>query len=201
MKLAPSRSAPVSASLFAMALAICGSNAFAYDWLQFNGNPQHDGNNTREVRLDASNVSQLTRSYQITLPASADGAPVFLEQVATASGVKDLLFVNTTQGHIYALNAQTGATVWNKQFTFSAAGMSGSPAIDPNRQFVYSYGREGYVHKLLVGDGSEVLTGGWPQLVTLKPSVETASSARFGSTPACENSDPASTYWPCWAPM
>jgi voltage-gated potassium channel len=31
--------------------------------------------------------------------------------------------------------------------------------------------------------------------------VVTASSARLRSTPACENSDPASTYWPCCAPM
>ena len=165
-------------------LAICtsASSAFAYDWLQFNGNAQHDGNNRLETRLDASNVSQLTRSYQITLPATADGAPVFLEQVTTPSGVKDLLFVNTTQGHIIALDAATGGTVWSKQYTFSAAPASSSPAIDPNRQFVYTYGREGYAHKLAVGDGTEVLTGGWPQLITLKPSVEKASSALATAT-------------------
>lgn len=179
--------ARLQAFLAAGACAACASTAFAYDWLQFNGNPQHDGNNTREVRLGASNVSQLTRSYQVTLPAVADGAPVFLEQVTTASGVKDLLFVNTTQGHILALNAQTGATVWSKQFAFSSAATSTSPAIDPNRQYVYTYGREGYVHKLLVGDGSEVLTGGWPQLVTLKPSVEKVSSALATATIAGTN--------------
>ncbi len=177
----------LQAFLAAGACAACASTTFAYDWLQFNGNPQHDGNNTREVRLGASNVSQLTRSYQVTLPAVADGAPVFLEQVTTASGVKDLLFVNTTQGHILALNAQTGATVWSKQFAFSSAATSTSPAIDPNRQYVYTYGREGYVHKLLVGDGSEVLTGGWPQLVTLKPAVEKVSSALATATVAGTN--------------
>src|SRR5664279_5339813 len=88
------------ALLCAAAMAVCTSNALAYDWLQFNGNPQHDGNNTREVRLGATNVSQLTRSYHIPLPAVAEGAPVFLEQVTTAAGVKDLLFVTTNQGHI-----------------------------------------------------------------------------------------------------
>ena len=129
----------------------------------------------------------MTRSYQVTLPAAADGAPVFLEQVTTASGVKDLLFVNTTQGHILAVNAQTGAIVWSKQFAFSSAATSTSPAIDPNRQYVYTYGREGYVHKLLVGDGSEVLTGGWPQLVTLKPAVEKVSSALATATVAGTN--------------
>jgi hypothetical protein len=187
MTLRQLKSAHLQAFLAAGALAACASNVLAYDWLQFNGNPQHDGNTTREVRLDASNVNQLTRSYQSTLPAVADGAPVFLEQVTTASGVKDLLFVNTTQGHILALNAQTGATVWSKQFAFSSAATSTSPAIDPNRQYVYTYGREGYVHKLLVGDGSEVTTGGWPQLVTLKPAVEKVSSALATATVAGTN--------------
>jgi outer membrane protein assembly factor BamB len=151
--------------------------ASAYDWLQFNGNAQHDGNNTREVRLSASNVNQLTRHYQIALPASADGVPVFLEQVTTPAGVKDLLFVTTDQGHILALDASTGATVWSHQFAFSAAPASSSPAIDPNRRYVYSYGREGFVHKFQVGDGTEIVTGGWPQLVTLKPNVEKVSSS------------------------
>lgn len=169
----------------ALALGACASSAFAYDWLQFNGNAQHDGNNTGETRLGASNVSQLTRTLHVALPASADGAPVFLEQVTTAAGLQDLLFVNTTQGHIYALNAQTGATVWNKQYSFSSAGMSTSPAIDPNRQFVYTYGREGYLHKLQVGDGTEVLVAGvWPQLVTYKPGVEKVSSALATATVA-----------------
>ena len=121
MPLSRSRYSRPHALLCATALAVCASNALAYDWLQFNGNPQHDGNNTREVRLGAGNVNLLTRSYQVTLPALADGAPVFLEQVTTASGVKDLLFVNSTLGHILALNAQTGATVWSKQFPFSSA--------------------------------------------------------------------------------
>jgi len=178
------RSVPCNAMLCALVLSTYATGALAYDWLQFNGNPQHDGNNTREVRVGAANVSQLTRSYQVTLPALADGAPVFLDQVTTPSGVKDLLFVNTTLGHILALNAQTGATVWSKQFAFSTSPISTSPAIDPNRQFVYTYGREGSVHKLQVGDGSEVVTGGWPQLVTLKPAVEKVSSALATATVA-----------------
>src|SRR5262249_5300431 len=52
-----------------------------------------------------------------------------------------------------------------------------SPAIDPNRQYVYSYGLDGYAHKYRVGDGLEVIGGGWPQVVTRKPGVEKVSSA------------------------
>src|SRR5205823_394305 len=52
-----------------------------------------------------------------------------------------------------------------------------TPAIDPNRQYVYAYGLDGCVHKYQVGDGTEITSGactssGWPELATLKPSTE-----------------------------
>ena len=59
----------------------------------------------------------------------------------------------------------------------SACYTTSSPAIDPNRLYVYSYGLDGYVHKYQVGDGNEILTGGWPQLATLKGYDEKGSSA------------------------
>ena len=86
-----------------------------YDWLQYNGNPQHTGNNTLETSLGASDVAQLTRKFQVTLPAVADGAPVYLASVSTPSGVRDVLFVTTRDGRIIALDGQTGATLWSKQ--------------------------------------------------------------------------------------
>jgi outer membrane protein assembly factor BamB len=44
-----------------------------------------------------------------------------------------------------------------------------TPAIDPNRQYIYTYGLDGYAHKYQVATGAEVIGGGWPQLATLKP--------------------------------
>ena len=49
------------------------------------------------------------RRIGVTLLATADGAPVFLEGVTTPSGIKDLLFVTTRDGRIIALDAQNGA--------------------------------------------------------------------------------------------
>jgi len=161
-------------------------DTLAYDWLQFNGDASHPGNNALEKSLGAANVATLAKRYQITLPAVADGAPVLARGVATASGKKDLLFLTTKAGHIVALNAANGATVWSHQngpgaCTINNVGgpcfTTSSPAIDPNRAFVYSYGLDGYVHKYRIGDGTEVLTGGWPQLGTLKGFDEKGSSA------------------------
>jgi hypothetical protein len=153
----------------------------AYDWLQMNGDPQHSGNNTRETVLGPSNVTQLTFLFQATLPSAADGAPVLLTGVSTVNGTQDLLFVTTKAGLVLALDASTGAQVWSKPHTGTGQTNS-SPAIDPNRLFVYSYGLDGYVHKHQVGDGTEITTGGWPELVTLKGGVEKIAPALATAT-------------------
>ncbi len=159
----------------------------AYDWLQFNGDPQHSGNNTRETILNVSNVVSLTNLFQVGLPAIADGAPVYLNSVSTNSGTIDLIVVTTTAGDIVALNAHTGAQVWSRSHPAGSCNINqvlgntcyttSSPVIDPNRLYVYSYGLDGKVHKHQVGDGSEIMTGGWPEIATLKPEDEKGSSA------------------------
>lgn len=169
-----------------MALAVA-SSAAAYDWLQFNGDAAHSGNNILESALDRDTVSALGLKFQVALPAATDGAPVLLQGVATSSGVRDLLFVTTKAGHVVALDARVGSIVWSHLYgpgtctinngLAAACYTTSSPAIDPNRLYVYSYGLDGYVHKLQVADGVEITTGDWPQLATLKGFDEKGSSA------------------------
>jgi hypothetical protein len=149
----------------------------AYDWPQFGFNSRHSSDNTQESVITASNVSSLQRFLHVSLPSTADGAPVFLSNVATAAGIKSLVFVTTKAGHIMALDWRTGATVWSHQNNSGPKYTTSSPAIDPNRQYVYSYGLDGHVHKYQVGDGHEIIDVNWPELATLKPSVEKGSSA------------------------
>ncbi len=159
------------------------------DWLQFNGDPSHSGSNTQENRISVNNVGQLTLLFQVALPGVADGSPVYLSTVNTPSGVRDLIFVTTRSGYIATLDAHSGASIWSKQYGADGCLINNnpsrnepcyttsSPAIDPNRKYIYSYGLDGYVHKYSVGDGAEILTGGWPELTTLKDYDEKGSSA------------------------
>jgi len=172
------------------------AKAYMYNWLQFNGDASHSGSNLLDRRISTSNVAQLQKLFQVTLPGIADGAPAYLSNVSTPSGFHNVLFVTTRAGHIGALDAYTGALLWSKQY--GPAGClinnnptrnepcytTSSPAVDPNLNYVYSYGLDGYVHKFAVGDGTEVQTGGWPELTTLKGYDEKGSSALSIATAA-----------------
>lgn len=156
-----------------------------YDWMQFNGDPEHSGNNTLETTITPANISGLQKRFQISLPNMIPGAPVYLRDVATPSGVRNMLYATTEEGHIFAIDALSGAIIWSRQYPAGACRVNdglqpcyttSSPAIDPNRQYVYTYGLDGRVHKLQVGDGTEITGNGWPQLTTLKPFDEKGSS-------------------------
>jgi len=161
------------------------ARASGYDWLQFDGNAQHSGNNTMETAITPANVHTLTRLFQVSLPAVADGPPAYLSGVATANGTQDLLFLTTKDGQILARDAHTGAQLWSHQYGPNGCKINNGssdcyttsePAVDPNRQYVYNYGLDGKAHKYAVGDGTEVMTGGWPETATLKGYTEKGSS-------------------------
>jgi hypothetical protein len=154
----------------------CCGTAGAVDWLQWGYDPTHSGNNVDETTIDAGNVSQLTRRYQVTISAPANVAPVYASAIETPSGTKDLLFVTSQNGRLTAFDAADGSVVWSHD-TSGTPPTESSPAIDPNRQFVYGYGVDGKVHKYQIGDGTEITNGGWPQVATLKPNVEKGASA------------------------
>ena len=160
--------------------------ATAYDWVEFGFNAEHSGNDTLETTITSLNVNTLQKLFQVVLPDVADGAPAYLTSVNTPGGVQNLIFVTTRDGHIVARNAFTGSPVWSKQNGpgnckinngSTICYTTSSPAIDPNRQYVYSYGLDGYVHKYQVGDGTEITTGGFPELATRKGFDEKGSSA------------------------
>jgi hypothetical protein len=137
-----------------------------YDWLQFDFTPDKTGNNTLENTITLATVGSLKSLFvSPALKDNTDASPVLMTGVNTSGGVKDLVFIQGHTGRAFAFDANTGTLVWEKDFTSGSSGSTASaPAIDPNRLYVYVYGMDGFVHKLNVGDGSEVTGGGWPEL-------------------------------------
>ncbi len=164
-------------ALCAILISFLSRDVRATDWLQFGFDASHSGFNPEEGSI-ADHVESLQLLFQTPLPATPDGAPVFAKAIATAGGTRDMVFITTRGGHIVAIDAQSGEQIWMQQpATGPSTTTNSSPLIDPNRAYVYSYGLDGKVHKYTIADGVEVLVGGWPEVVTLKPDVEKASSA------------------------
>ena len=161
----------------------CAASSAAADWLQFGYDQAYSGFNRAETGYPTSTGNSIL--YHYALPAVVDSTPVYLSDVATPSGPKDLLFVVSTTGRLLALDARASSlnVLWSRQPTGAGLTTNSSPAIDPNRLYVYASALDGKVHKYLVGDGTEITTGGWPQVSTLKPSEEKlASSLSFATT-------------------
>ncbi|HKE46631.1 MAG TPA: PQQ-binding-like beta-propeller repeat protein [Rhodanobacteraceae bacterium] len=174
---------PILLRTVAVTLSSCTAVALAADWMQFGYDAAHTGYNPAETTIDTSNVANLATLYSVTLPASVDSAPVYLSNVDTPDGTRNLLFTLSESGRVMAIDAATGTEVWHATQTGHQP-TTASPAIDPSRQYVYSYGVDGYAHKYQVGDGTEITGSGWPQLITLKPSVEKgASGLTIAETP------------------
>jgi outer membrane protein assembly factor BamB len=152
-------------------------DALATDWPQWGFDPSHGANNTAETAVSAANVAQLEQKYAVALTDGINAAPVFAEAITTSAGMKDLLFTTAQSGRITALDAADGSVVWTKTTAGGNTPIESSPAIDPDRQYVYSYGADGKVHKYAIGTGNEVTSSGWPQTITLKPGVEKGASA------------------------
>jgi outer membrane protein assembly factor BamB len=175
----------------ALAVASIAPSAQAADWLQFGFDQAHSGANPQEKGYSVAGVNTPRWSVTIQPPGAtattpSDTTPVFLSGVATASGTKDLIFLITTAGHIVAFDAANGSVVWSHQPMLPLTTKhitTGSAAIDPSGQFVYAYALDGFVHKYQVGDGTEITTGGWPQLSTSKTAVEKGAAALAIASP------------------
>jgi len=156
--------------------------AHATDWLQFGYDSAHSGFNRAEAGYSTPTGNRAL--YHYALPGAAgtvDSAPIYLGNVATNAGTRNLLFVTTKNGTLVALDADSATlnTIWSKQPQAPSSSKiiaTGSAVIDPLLLYVYAYGFDGKVHKYQVGDGQEIGVDigdpHWPQVSTLKPGVE-----------------------------
>ena len=160
----------------------------AADWLQTGYDSAHSGFNPLESQLGPGNVASLSKITSWTLPDFVYGSGVLLENVATTQGYRNVLYATSQAGAVFAMDASSGAMLWSKTTGTTGWSIHPTPVIDPNRQFVYSYGADGKVHKFSAGSGDETIDSAWPELVTTKPDVEHgASGLTIGVTGAARD--------------
>jgi PQQ-like domain len=147
------------------------------DWPQFGWNVASSGAFPGPTGITAVNLSSLTR-MQVSLDGTVDASAIYLNGVTVNASTHDVFFVTTTYGKTIAVDATSGAILW--EYTPSGfAGWAGTaqittstPAADPNREYIYAAAPNGTVQKLAVADGHAV----WITSITLLPTYEKIAS-------------------------
>jgi len=108
---------PTLLRTIAVALSLGAGAATAADWMQFGYDAAHTGFNSAETTINASNVATLTTLYSVSIAAGVDSAPVYLSNVETPGGTKNLLFALSKNGRLMAIDASNGSEVWHATTT------------------------------------------------------------------------------------
>jgi outer membrane protein assembly factor BamB len=151
------------------------------DWLQFGFTDQRSDDEAGATAITAANLKHLARRT-VSLPGTADSSAIELHAITIRGSAHDVIVLSTTYGHTLAIDAHTGATLW--EFTPSDIGAyagsaqftTASPTADPDRRYVYVATPDGEIHKLVLATGREVRGEHWPARVTLNPTHEKLAS-------------------------
>ncbi len=148
------------------------------DWNTFDYNPQRSGVGPVNTGITAANL-HLLRRRTVALDGTVDSAAIELHAIRIDGRARDVIVVTTSYGHTLAIDAETGAKLWE----FAPADvarlqggpqiMTATPVADPDRAYVYAASPDGYVHKLQITSGRPV----WSTRVTFDPAHEKIEGA------------------------
>jgi outer membrane protein assembly factor BamB len=148
---------------------LLGQLAMAADWLTFGHDPQRTGWATEETKLTPQTVGNLELQWtasleNASLALSALTAPLVAENVNTSSGPKTLVYVAGSSNQLFAVDADTGKTVWQRKFQsyvnakaesfyLCPNAVNATPVIDRSQNLIFALGSDGRLLGLDLGTG------------------------------------------------
>jgi outer membrane protein assembly factor BamB len=184
---------------YAILIAACGGHAIAAsetgsagpptiasvpggDWMRFDYDAQRSGVGPANTGITAGNLRFLRRRV-VHLDGTVDSSPIELHAVAVRGQIRDVVIMTTSYGRTIALDAGTGAKLWEftprdiGAYEGSAQVTTATPIADPDRRFVYAASPDGLIRKLVVANGSEIRSSHWPARITFDASKEKIAAA------------------------
>jgi outer membrane protein assembly factor BamB len=154
------------------ALFVLAGAASAGDWLTFGGDSQRTGWARNETILTKQNVGRLKLEWKAKLgntPRELNSltVPVVIINLPMHRGFKDIAIVAGSSEKIWALDADNGKVLWDKQFTIEGAPknpnggwlcpfvLNATPVIDRASKTVYVLAGDGKLHGLNVFNGED----------------------------------------------
>ncbi|TAM60406.1 hypothetical protein EPN52_05065, partial [bacterium] len=145
------------------------------DWSTFGFDLARSGYNPNETTIGTSNVANLHQIWSLALGGTPIIAEPVLAQGVSIGGVsQNVLYVGTQGGLFSAVNADTGAVIWQKHLgttTYICSsfpfGIAGTATFDRKTNRVYVADGQDQLHALDMSTGAEA--GGWPATVATTP--------------------------------
>jgi outer membrane protein assembly factor BamB len=164
--------------IFCAVLLVCSTiPAHGQDWPTFGWNVGRTSAPNAATGLGMGIIGSLQRQ-QVQIDGTVDGSVIYLRGVTVRGSVHDAFFMTTTYGKTLAMDADTGAVLW--EFTppgyESLKGTyritNATPAADDDRAAIYAAAPDGMVRKLAVADGRVL----WATAITRLPEREKIAS-------------------------
>jgi len=147
-----------------------GSSSGTTDWDSFGVDLQRTGYNPSETTVGTNNVGSLQKLWSVNVGFGMVHEPVLASGVYVNSQATNILYAGSGAGStMYAINATTGAIVWQmavpsagyrcsrQNLTFS---IGETPAIDRGKNLLYFGDGHNQVHAVDLATGKEAY--GWP---------------------------------------
>ncbi len=148
------------------------------EWTTDSFSPQRDAWQRNETKLTVENAKDIRLLWKVktdnkTMGMQSFRQPLILAGVHTASGVKTMAILAGSSNGVYAIDADSGAIVWQKQLKWSSDtppepgegrgficnnGLTATPVATPAgaaERFVYVLSSDGYLHSLDLATGEE----------------------------------------------
>jgi outer membrane protein assembly factor BamB len=150
------------------------------DWPTYGYDTLRTGFNPNETTLGVGNAGTLTKIWSFDVGAVTIMQPGFAANVMVGGNPTDIVYVGSEHGMFFALNADTGAVVWQRSLGSvdtdcfdmpdTIFGVSGAPSIDRANNRLFVVGGDGMLYALDLSTGA-ILTG-WPVQVIPDSTIE-----------------------------
>jgi outer membrane protein assembly factor BamB len=199
-------------TLLAVGIALLSSSFAQLPFTTSRGDNARDGANTNETILTPSRVNVATFGHLFSVPVDyvVMAQPLFMPNVSIpGQGTHNVVYVVTQADSVYALDADTGASLWTVNFTnpaqgivlatkaagtlpcgatvgFDEEGIPGTPVIDPTTNTIYLIAKtvvngtvEHNLHALDITTGKD--QPGSPVLITAQSTSKKGHVTVFNS--------------------
>lgn len=147
------------------------------DWPTFGWDSARTSAPDVSMGINAGNLHSLQRQ-QVKIDGTVDSSPIYLHGAMVKGSKHDVFFVTTTYGKTLAIDADSGAVLWEfspkdySKYEGSYRITTATPVAGPGRKYIYAAAPDGMIRKLSVADGQLV----WRTAITKLPPREKIAS-------------------------